>query len=211
MPLDVWQPYFVACNGALASSRGREARCRPCRFGNTPCELEIRPILQSLFGLTIVIQVYRVTQVTDHPRCGRKEMSEATIPIQAAAPPRLSEDLVAVGLGLGVFVLALLLLLGADALGWLVTTSVWTHPSTALAPATKAYASLGGLGSLLVSYVVLTAVLSASLARRRRQAIRARLHGGLCDRLCELVRRRLCAIEGTADAQTRFARCDKRS
>jgi len=89
-------------------------------------------------------------------------MSEATIPIQAAAPPRLSEDLVAVGLGLGVFVLALLLLLGADALGWLVTTSVWTHPSTALAPATKAYASLGGLGSLLVSYVVLTAVLSAS-------------------------------------------------
>ena len=89
-------------------------------------------------------------------------MSEATIPIQAAAPPPLSEDLVAVGLGLGVFVLALLSLLGADALGWLVTTSVWTHPSTALAPASKAYASLGGLGSLLVTYLVLTAVLSAS-------------------------------------------------
>ena len=32
-------------------------------------------------------------------------MSEATIPVQAAAPPRLSEDLVAVGLGLGVFLL----------------------------------------------------------------------------------------------------------
>ena len=30
-------------------------------------------------------------------------MSEATIPLQAAAPPRLSEDVVAVGLGLGVF------------------------------------------------------------------------------------------------------------
>ena len=55
-------------------------------------------------------------------------MSEATIPVQAAAPPPLSEDLVAVGLGLGVFVLALLSLLGADALGWLVTTSVWTLP-----------------------------------------------------------------------------------
>ena len=53
-------------------------------------------------------------------------MSEATMPVQAAAPLPLSEDLIAVGLGLGVFVLALLSLLGADALGWLVTTSVWT-------------------------------------------------------------------------------------
>jgi hypothetical protein len=88
-------------------------------------------------------------------------MSEATIPVQAAAPPRLSEDLVAVGLGLGVFLLALLSLLGADALGWLVTTSVWTDPSTALAPVSKAYASLGGGGALLVTYLILTAVLSA--------------------------------------------------
>jgi uncharacterized membrane protein YadS len=87
-------------------------------------------------------------------------MSEATIPVQAAAP-RLSEDVAAVGIGLGVFLLALLSLLGADALGWLVTTSVWTDPSTALAPASKAYASLGGFGSLLVTYLVLTAVLSA--------------------------------------------------
>jgi hypothetical protein len=51
-------------------------------------------------------------------------MSEATIPVQAAARPKLSEDLVAVSLGLGVFVLGLLSLSGADALGWLVTTSV---------------------------------------------------------------------------------------
>ena len=89
-------------------------------------------------------------------------MSEATIPVEAAAPPRFSEDLVAVGLGLGVFLVALVSLAGADALGWLVTTSVWTDPSTALAPASKAYASLGGLGSLLVTYLVLTAILSAS-------------------------------------------------
>ena len=86
-------------------------------------------------------------------------MSEATIPVQAA--PRLSEDLVAVGLGLGVFLLALGSLAGADALGWLATTSVWTDPSTALAPVSKAYASLGGAGALLVTYLVLTAVLSA--------------------------------------------------
>jgi hypothetical protein len=89
-------------------------------------------------------------------------MSEATIPAQAAARPKLSEDLVAVGLGLGVFMLGLLSLSGADALGWLVTTSVWTDPSTALAPVSKAYASLGGAGALLVTYVALTAVLSAS-------------------------------------------------
>jgi uncharacterized membrane protein YadS len=88
-------------------------------------------------------------------------MSEATLPVQAAAP-RPSEDLVAVGLGLAVFLAALLSLLGADALGWLVTTSVWTDASTALAPVSKAYASLGGAGALLITYLVLTAVLSAS-------------------------------------------------
>ena len=59
-------------------------------------------------------------------------MSEATLPLQAAAPPRFSEDLVAVGLGLVVFLLALGSLAGADALGWLVTTSVWTDPLTAM-------------------------------------------------------------------------------
>ena len=89
-------------------------------------------------------------------------MSEATLPLQAAAPPRFSEDLVAVGLGLLVFLLALGSLAGADALGWLVTTSVWTNPSLALAPVSKAYASLGGAGSLLLTYLVLTAVLSAA-------------------------------------------------
>jgi hypothetical protein len=75
-------------------------------------------------------------------------MSEATILVQAA--PRPGEDLVAVCLGLVVFLLALASLAGADALGRLATTSVWTDPATALAP----YASLGGAGAL-------TAVLSA--------------------------------------------------
>src|SRR3984885_8480672 len=89
-------------------------------------------------------------------------MSEATLPLQAAAPPRFSEDLVAVGLGLLVFLLALVSLAGADALGWLVTTSVWSNPAIALAPVSKTYASLGGAGSLLLTYLVLTAVLSAA-------------------------------------------------
>jgi uncharacterized membrane protein YadS len=88
-------------------------------------------------------------------------MSEATMPVQAAAPWP-SEDLVAVGLGLAVFLISLLSLAGADALGWLATTSLWTDASTALAPVSKAYASLGGVGALLVTYLVLTAVLSAS-------------------------------------------------
>src|SRR3984957_7491207 len=88
-------------------------------------------------------------------------MSEATIHLRTVAP-RLSEDLVAVGLGLVVFLLALGSAGGADALGWLVTTSVWTNPSSALAPVWKAYASLGGAGSLLLTYIVLTAVLSAA-------------------------------------------------
>jgi uncharacterized membrane protein YadS len=89
------------------------------------------------------------------------EMSEATMPVQATAP-RPSEDLVAVGLGLAVFLVSLLSLVGADALGWLVTTSVWTDASSALAPVSKVYANLGGAGALLVTYLVLTAVLSAS-------------------------------------------------
>jgi len=89
-------------------------------------------------------------------------MSEATIPLQAAEPPRFSEDVVALVLGLAVFLLSLLSLTGANPLGWLVTTKVWSDPGAALAPASKAYASLGGLGSLLVTYLVLTAVLSAT-------------------------------------------------
>jgi hypothetical protein len=89
-------------------------------------------------------------------------MSEATLPLQAAAPRRFSEDLVAVGLGLLVFLLALGSLAGADALGWLVTTSVWTDPSTALAPVSKTYATLGGAGSLLATYGAFIAVTMAS-------------------------------------------------
>src|ERR1700691_2825653 len=89
-------------------------------------------------------------------------MSEATLPLQAGARPRFSEDLVAVGLDLLVFLLALVSLAGADALGWLVTTSVWSNPAIALAPVSKTYASLGGAGSLLLTYLVLTAVVSVA-------------------------------------------------
>ncbi|MGD0014400.1 MAG: hypothetical protein ABSD56_08265 [Bryobacteraceae bacterium] len=60
------------------------------------------------------------------------------------------------------FALALVSLFGADALGWVATTSVWTDPTVALTTASKAYAGLGGLGALVLTYVALTAALSAA-------------------------------------------------
>ena len=88
-------------------------------------------------------------------------MSEATLSVETAEPARLSEDWLAVVIGLGIFALALLSLTGLDALGWLATTSVWTDPGAALAPASKAYATLSGGSALVLTYLALLAVLSA--------------------------------------------------
>ncbi len=74
--------------------------------------------------------------------------------------PTISEDWLSVWLGLVIFVLSLGVVGGADILGWVVTTSVWTNLGKALAPASKAYAALGGVGSLIVTYVVLLVVMS---------------------------------------------------
>jgi hypothetical protein len=78
-------------------------------------------LFTSLVQLILPPKVYRMTGlITDYSRYWLKKgcaMSEATLPLQAAAPPRFSEDLVAVGLGLVVFLLALAALAGADALG----------------------------------------------------------------------------------------------
>jgi len=91
-------------------------------------------------------------------------MSEATLTAEAAAPARLSEDWLAVVIGLGVFALGLLSVAGIDALGWVATTSVWTDPTTALAPVSKAHAGLGGGASLVLAYLALMIVLSAGAA-----------------------------------------------
>jgi uncharacterized membrane protein YadS len=84
----------------------------------------------------------------------------------------VSEDWLSVWIGLCVFVLSLGVFIGADVLGWGVTTAVWTDLSKALAPVSKAYAGLGGLGALLVTYLFLlvlmtigAALLRASLGR----------------------------------------------
>src|SRR5262245_803065 len=75
-----------------------------------------------------------------------------------------TEDWLAVVIGLIVFVLSLGVLWGTDILGCVVTTSVWTDASKALAPVSKAYAGLGGLGALLATYVALLALMTAGAA-----------------------------------------------
>jgi uncharacterized membrane protein YadS len=87
-------------------------------------------------------------------------------PSPPAAPaqpaPGISEDWLALCIGLFVFVLSLGLLFGKDILGWAVTTSVWTTPAKALAPASKGYAGLQPLVALAATYVFLLVVLSVA-------------------------------------------------
>jgi uncharacterized membrane protein YadS len=73
--------------------------------------------------------------------------------------PAMSEDWLAVYIGLLIFTLSLALLFGADLLGWTVTTAVWRVPAKALAPASKAYAKVPALVSLLGTYVFLLGLL----------------------------------------------------
>jgi uncharacterized membrane protein YadS len=85
-------------------------------------------------------------------------MAEATGTPLSALGGR--EDILALWLGLVVFMLALASVAGLDLVGWAVTTSVWTDPAMALAPVSKAYAFLGGLGSVLVTYAALLVTLT---------------------------------------------------
>ena len=86
-------------------------------------------------------------------------------PVPQRRPPptvvHLSEDWLSVWIGMLVFVLSLGPLAGLDTLGWAVTTSVWTSPAKALAPASKNYAHLPGLVSLLLTYLAMLVVLMA--------------------------------------------------
>lgn len=72
----------------------------------------------------------------------------------------ISEDWLSVWIGLLVFALALGVLVGADTLGWVVTTGVWTDITKALAPASKTYTGIGGLGALVATYLSLLVVLT---------------------------------------------------
>ena len=88
------------------------------------------------------------------------------VELQATATP-WTEDWLAVVIGLLIFVLSLGVLVGADILGWVVTTSVWIDVSKALAPAAKAYAGLGGVGALIVTYVAMLVLMTAGAAALR--------------------------------------------
>jgi len=72
----------------------------------------------------------------------------------------ISEDWLSVWIGLFIFVLSLGVFVGADVLGWGITTAVWTDLGKALAPVSKVYAGLGGIGSLIVTYLFLLVVMS---------------------------------------------------
>jgi uncharacterized membrane protein YadS len=91
-------------------------------------------------------------------------MSDTTLSLSTPSRQGLTEDWVSLGIGLFVLVFALAGTAGPDLLGWVVTTSVWTDVTQALAPTAKAYAWLGGGVSLLATYVALLAVLSIAAA-----------------------------------------------
>ena len=76
----------------------------------------------------------------------------------------VSEDWLSVWIGLLIFVLALGALGGADVLGWVVTTGVWTDLSKALNPVSKAYSALGGVGALIATYLALLVAMTAGAA-----------------------------------------------
>lgn len=84
----------------------------------------------------------------------------------------LSEDWLSVWIGLLIFVLSLGVLGGADLLGWVVSTRVWSNVSSALGTTSKAYAGLGGVGALIATYVGLLVVLTAGAAALKANVAR---------------------------------------
>ena len=77
-----------------------------------------------------------------------------------ALAPRISEDWLSLIIGLLIFTLALAGLANVNLLGWVVTTSVWTNLGLALKTVSNSYASLGGVGALVATYLALLVVLS---------------------------------------------------
>jgi uncharacterized membrane protein YadS len=91
-------------------------------------------------------------------------LTDLEVPATAEPGAALSEDWLAVILGLAIFLLALAALVHADLIGWVVNTAVWSDFGKALAPASKTYSGLGGVGALIATYAALTIVLSAAAA-----------------------------------------------
>src|ERR1700685_682778 len=99
-------------------------------------------------------------------------VTDFRVPSTTESTALLNEDWLAGILGLFIFVLSLTALVHVDLIGWVVSTSVWSNLGLALGPASKGYASLGGIGALLATYVALTLVLTAGAAALKTAAKR---------------------------------------
>ena len=93
--------------------------------------------------------------------------------------PRITEDWLAVLTGLLLFLLSLGLFFGADVLGWAITTSVWTDVSKALAPASKAWAGVNPLVSLVATWAFLTVLLGIVFAGLHIREWMGMIHEGV--------------------------------
>ena len=84
----------------------------------------------------------------------------------------INEDWLALMLGLFIFVLSLGVYVGADVLGFGITTGIWTDITTSLKPVSKAYDVLGGMGSLVATYLFLLVVMTAGAVALKANIIK---------------------------------------
>ncbi len=70
-----------------------------------------------------------------------------------------TEDWWSVWLGLFIFVISLGSLLGLDLLGWVVTPKVWMTFTKSIAPASKAYAGLNPIVSIILTFLAVLGIL----------------------------------------------------
>src|SRR5262249_30588257 len=97
--------------------------------------------------------------------------SPASESTHSSSSPWIRSVWPSVSIGLLISFAALPWLHGYDLLGWAVTTSVWVEPGKALSTVSKAYAALGGPGSLAVTYFALLAVLTIGAAALRANVL----------------------------------------
>jgi len=76
----------------------------------------------------------------------------------------ISEDWLSVWIGLFIFALSFGVFAGVDLLGFGITTGIWTDISKALKPVAKSFSDLGGIGSLVATYLFLLIVMTVGAA-----------------------------------------------
>ncbi len=84
----------------------------------------------------------------------------ASVSARPRSPLLATEDWWSVWIGLLIFLLSLGVLGGADLLGWAVRFHVWRDAGASLAPISPAYAGLGGLAALGLTWLALLALMS---------------------------------------------------